>query len=354
MFKPTVQIDLNSIKLNYEQLKEFSGSKPLMVMVKANAYGHGSIEVARKLSSADYFGVSRLHEAVELREAGITNEIVLMEGFFDKEELEYCIFYRLGIVIHQTWQLKLVINSIKKPYDIWVKINTGMNRLGFNPKEVFLVSKELIKAGIHSIKYITHFSHADDVASSVTENQVQCFNNSLTKIDSTLFCSSVSLANSAALINHPVTNCGIIRVGISVYGINVGMESLPLKPAMSFISKVIAINECKANSLVGYSGKWSPNRDTNLAVVAVGYGDGYPRHAKNGTPVVIKNKKYSIVGTISMDMILVDIGNDDINIGDLVELWGGQNCITEVATFSDTICYELMCGLTNRVKKVYL
>lgn len=358
MYYPIAKIDLAAINHNYNLLQEISGHRPIMVMVKANGYGHGIVQVANTLTNADFFGVARLSEALELKYAGIENRIVLVEGFFDSKELQYCIDYSLGFVVHQNWQLDLLLSINFMPFDldIWIKIDTGMNRLGFNPDEVLTVYSTLKNKGYNNIKFMMHFADADNINSEFTLKQSSCFKDVLSKINRTHDYIDTSIANSAALLNFPDSREGIVRAGIAIYGINPlsGPSSIEFKPVMSLLSKVIAIKKCKALSPVGYSGTWKPEYDTTLVVVAIGYGDGYPRHAKNGTPVFIKNKKYPIVGRISMDMLTVDIGQDEVNIGDSVELWGGNISVNEVAANSDTIPYELLCGLTNRVKKDYV
>lgn len=358
MYYPTAKIDLTAISHNFHLLKEISDYNPIMVMVKANGYGHGIVQVANSLKEADFFGVARLSEALELRDAGVKNKIVLIEGFFDSEELQYCIDYSLDFVVHQNWQLDLLmsIEFMTSDIDIWIKIDTGMNRLGFSPEEVSTVYNTLKHQGCNNIKFITHFANADDISSNVTSKQNTCFDDVLFQIDKSSDNLETSVANSAALLNFPINRRGIVRAGIAIYGINPSSKfySQLFKPVMSLLSKVIAIRKCKAFSSVGYSGTWISDRDTSLVVIAIGYGDGYPRHARNGTPVFIKNKKYPLVGRVSMDMITVDIGEDAINIGDSVELWGENVSVNEIASNSDTIPYELLCGLTNRVRKEFL
>lgn len=358
MYYPIAKVDLTALRHNYHLLKEISANRPILAMVKANGYGHGIVQVAKALKQADFLGVARLSEAMQLRNAGVKGKIVLIEGFFDLEELQYCIDYSLDFVIHQNWQLDLLIlTGLMAPsIDIWIKVDTGMNRLGFPPEDVQSVYTALKDQGCKNIKFITHFANADDISSEVTYKQKACFDDVLFKINKDADNSETSVANSAALLNFPVTRLGIVRAGIAIYGIDPSekSDSQSLKAVMSLFSKVIAIRKCKAFSPVGYSGTWQSDHDTRLAVIAIGYGDGYPRHAMNGTPVFINNKKYSLVGRVSMDMITVDIGDDEINIGDSVELWGKNVSVTEVAANADTIPYQLLCGLTNRVQKEYI
>ncbi|MEZ8109570.1 alanine racemase [Vibrio splendidus] len=354
LFRPTAKISLSSLKKNFNTFKSLYSESPIMIMVKANAYGHGMVDVAKCLKLADYFGVARLSEAYELRTHGIENKIVLSEGYFDETEFVLAVDLSLEFVIHQRWQLDILLASSSYSTDnnIWIKVNSGMNRLGFSIDEVFEIYNLLKDSGYNNITLISHLSDADNLESNRTYYQFDKFDKLCTLLG---YGVNRSLSNSACLINYPLLSRGIIRLGISIYGINPSnnIDQFPLVPTMTFESKIIAINSCTKNSLVGYSGRWVCPSNTRLAVVAAGYGDGYPRGIKNGTSVFINGSRFPIVGNISMDMMTIDIGDSDINVGDVVELWGENIGVEEIALSANTIPYCLLCSISSRVERVF-
>ncbi|MFS1909685.1 alanine racemase [Vibrio sp. 10N.286.48.B7] len=354
MLKPKVEIDLKALKYNFDLVKSLSNGSPIMTMVKADAYGHGIIPVASVLKETDYFGVARLDEAILLRENGIKSKILAMEGFFDRSEFHECIENDIDFVIHQSWQVQVLhdFKSYSSSLNVWIKVNTGMNRLGFSPEHALSLYQVLTDNGFVNIKLITHLSSADDVFSDETLKQKLIFSRLVSNTNNPTF----SVSNSADILNNIGRLEGVVRTGLAIYGIDpITPHADRLIPVMTLTSSVIAINNCEANSPVGYSGAWVAPIKTKLAVIAIGYGDGYPRHAISGTPVFINGKTYPLVGAVSMDMITVDIGLDsNVKVGDLVELWGGNLPVSEVATKSKTIPYDLLCSITNRVERCYI
>lgn len=353
---PCVTIDLSSLRSNFDFITQFCGtSRTVVAMIKSDAYGHGIVSVAKALSHADYFGVARSSEAAEIRDAGLDNRIIIFGGFFDEFDLVKCLELGVEFVIHQIWQVKYIVSSGIVPKDarIWIKLDSGMNRLGFKPKDVEFVYEHLSAAGYCNIVFISHLSESDSLRFKKTLKQESLFKDMLNLIG---YSGQTSLLNSGGVLNFNHLPHNIVRCGLAIYGVDPSQKknATTLKPVMTLNSIVIAINFCSVGSEVGYSGTWKSRHNTNLAVVAIGYGDGYPRHAKSGTPVFIKGKRYKLVGRVSMDMITVDIGNDSISVGDSVELWGNNLPIEEVADFSSTIPYDLMVGLTRRVPRIYI
>lgn len=347
-----VEIDLAALSQNLNQVKVFSPEAKVMAIVKANGYGHGIIRVAKELSSADGFGVASIDEAIQLRQNGFLHPIVLLEGVFSKEELELVFHHRLEIVIHSFHQLDWLkdLSASKLAHlSIWIKIDTGMHRLGFNPEDLLAVKDELLKLKIKSINWLSHFSSAESSA-EITQQQINCFTNLTDTV-----AGEKSLANSAAIELFPSAHLDWVRPGIMLYGAGIRKQSLPrFKPVMSFYSQITSLKWIDEAETVGYGDTWKAGRKTLIAIVAVGYGDGYPRQAKNGTPVLISEEIVPLVGRVSMDMISVDVTDiaEKVTIGTKVTLWGEGLSVDSVAESADTIGYELLCGITNRVPKI--
>jgi alanine racemase len=353
--RPTyLQINCEALRHNLQRVREFAPHSKVMGMIKANAYGHGLIEVARALKDADAFGVAFLEEALALRAAGIQNSIVLMEGFFNAAELDQICRHDLEIVVHQYSQLEILEqNKLNKPLTVWLKIDTGLHRLGFLPKEVTAVWQRLracnnVQGEPH---LLSHFASPDDLSKPTTLQQFDCFNTSIIGLNSPR-----SLANSAAIIAWPTIRCEWIRPGIMLYGVSPFTDKTGadynLQPVMTLRSELIAIQPLQKGDAVGYGGVWTCPEDMRLGMVAIGYGDGYPRHAKNGTPVLVNGKITPLVGRVSMDMITVDLRTQpNAKIGDPVVLWGEGLPIELVARSADTIAYELLCSVTPRVRR---
>lgn len=322
-------------------------------MVKANAYGHGLIPVARTLSEADGLAVARLEEAITLRQNGIEARIVLLGTLLSEQDIKDCAEYQLDIVIHNRQSAQTLAQAqIARPLSVWLKIDTGMHRLGLTPEEY----DEIYQLVSHTentseIINMTHFSCADELADPFTQQQLDCFNQLTENLTH-----SKSAANSAALIRYPHAQFDWVRPGIMLYGADPLAEGscMPLRQAMSLTSRVLAIRDLSEQEAVGYGRSWQADRPTRLATVSIGYGDGYPRHAPNGTPVLINQQLATLAGRVSMDLITVDITDcDSVDVGDEVVLWNDQLKATEIARHAETISYELFTSITDRVERTY-
>lgn len=363
MSRPTyMTIDLVSLKHNLLRVRELARDRSVIAMVKANAYGHGLIRVAHALSDADAFGVASLDEGIQLREAGITQPIVLIEGLFNPGELVEAINRNFTLVVHHLPHIEMLESLqigtplydhlIAHPLSIWLKINTGMHRLGFDAEDVHPIYQRLF--ALPWIKkplgFMTHFAKADDITSDATNQQLALFN-SITK-DLVGFR---SLANSAGILAWEKAHGDSIRPGLMLYGASpfshkTGSDH-QLQPVMTLHSKLIAIHQIKKGAKVGYGGTWMAPRNTTIGVVGVGYGDGYPQFAENGTPVLIRGVECPLVGRVSMDMLTVDLGNlPHAELGDSVILWGAGLAVERVAKHCRTSAYEVLTRMTPRPK----
>jgi alanine racemase len=347
------EISLKALKHNLERVRSLAPDSKVLAMIKADAYGHGIEAIAKALPDADALGVARVGEAIELREAGVSSELVLMEGCFDLEEYQQAAVYNLQLVIHTQQQLEAFLElDLTAPLKVWLKLDTGMHRLGFDTDEFHQALSQLKQSSnCHpDIVLMSHMACADDISSSMNQLQVDEFVEAVAKQPYAL-----SMANSATIISMPDMRLDWVRPGLLLYGCSpmVGhvAQDHGLQPVMTFSTKVIAVKTVKAGEFVGYGSRWQATQDTHIAVLAVGYGDGYPRHAQDGTPVMIKGVRYPLVGRVAMDMMTVDIGDTHIQVGDEAILWGGELPAEEVATHADTISYTLFCGITRRVLK---
>lgn len=350
-------IDIDALRHNYQFIQTKCPEAKVIAVIKANAYGHGAVQFAKALPQADAFAVSRLQEAVELREAGILQPILLLEGCFCPEELLCASELNLHTMIHNQRQLEeLGQTELSKPLQVWLKIDTGMHRLGILPEQVDDYYQR-IKASANArseIAFASHFNCADELDSDTTVKQISCFEQA-TKA----YSGPKSLSNSAGTLHWPDAHYDYLRPGIALYGIAPRVESTGkeegLRPVMTLKSKLISVRKHKQGQAVGYGRNWIASRDTRIGVVAMGYGDGYPRTAPSGTPVLVNGRRATIVGNISMDMITVDLGPDaEDQVGDEVVFWGEGLPVEEVALHIGTLAYELVIKLTARVKKSYI
>lgn len=347
-------INLNAVAHNVEQVRKAAPNSKLMAVIKANAYGHGLVRMAKSLDGlVDGFAVARVQEGISLRNAGLWQRVVVLEGFTHREEIFDLIEYDLEASFHSHHQLEVLQHAHRPiPLKIWLKIDTGMNRLGFKANEIALLheklmTNEMIKKPFH---FMTHFANADDINDLKTTQQIELFKKLTQNYDG-----EKSMANSAGILGWQDSQTDWVRAGIMLYGIspfsNSTGKELNLIPIMSLHSRLISVREIAAGETVGYSGTWTSERATKLGVIAVGYGDGYPRYAKNGTPVLVNGERVSLVGRVSMDMIMVDLGlNSKAKAGDSVTLWGEDLPIEEIAQCANTIPYTLTCGITPRVE----
>ena len=341
-------IDLSALQNNLRVARRHASSR-IMAVVKANAYGHGLLRVAEALDEAEGFAMLDVRDAIALREAGFRQTILLLEGFFSADELPLIAEYELASVIHSMQQLAMLdAYPRRNSLQVWLKINTGMNRLGLVPEQVPAAMEKLRShPAVREITLMTHFSHADE-PEGVAE-QLERFR-SLTAA----YRAPRSLANSAALLRYPSTHGEWVRPGIMLYGASpfadTSAQQLGLKPVMTLSSEIISVRELKAGDRVGYAGLFRANTTMRIGTVACGYADGYPRHAPTGTPVLVDGQRTRTLGRVSMDMLGVDLsGIADADVGSRVTLWGAGLPVEEVAGSAGTVSYELMCALTARV-----
>lgn len=351
-------IHLPALRHNLKAAKTFAPNSKILAVIKANGYGHGICRVAQQLVGADGFGVASMDEALQLRQKGFLHRILLLEGLFSDIELPLAIQNRLDIVIHSEHQLQWVLDyQTTAVITVWLKIDTGMHRLGFLANQIPSVIKRLNQSlNIFNIHLMSHLASADEPSLSAiefTKNQIKIFHQVTEN-----FNFPKSLNNSAGLQSYRSSSYDWVRPGILLYGAGQVADTLDkltqLKPVMRLESEVIAMKWVKSGEFVGYGNDWQAPKDTYIAIIAIGYGDGYPRHAVTGTPVLIDGNRVPLIGRVSMDMITVDITKycDDIQIGSLATLWGGELSIDEVAKYANTISYELLCGITSRVPMI--
>ncbi|HET6654791.1 MAG TPA: alanine racemase [Gammaproteobacteria bacterium] len=345
-------IDLGALRHNLSAVRKFAPRSPVMAVVKANAYGHGLPVVARALADADSFAVACIEEALAVREAGLTQPVVLLEGVSSAEALDAALANHFEVVIHDPSQLPLLARlNAADSLTVWLKIDTGMNRLGFPVAAARDVWQQLsVQPGIRQpIGLMTHLANADDPADDFSRVQIERF-----KGFSQDLPGPRSIANSAGIAAWPASHDGWVRPGVMLYGVSPLLESVgadhDLQPAMTVTTRLIAVKQLAAGDRVGYGGSWVAPEPMPVGIAAIGYGDGYPRHAPSGTPVLVNGRRQQLVGRVSMDMIAVDLRGNDAAVGDPVTLWGQGLPVEYVARDAGTIPYELLCGVTQRVK----
>lgn len=354
-----VEVDRKAILHNVEYLKTMVPDSEFIAIIKANAYSHGMGGIAELLhDKVDCFGVARVSEARALRQSGINTPIVVLEGFFPHDDIGFLIDFNLQITVHCKWQID-VLNTLlaEKQITAWFKLDTGMHRLGFNLDEALAEFYRLANccAIRHPINIISHFSSADELPSEQTLKQLELFNKFITSIEDKSLIGKCSIAASGGILAWPMSHYDAVRPGIALYGVSPFVAPITeLKPAMTFKSELIAIRQHKKGDAVGYGQIWSSPKDTQLGVVAMGYGDGYPRNIPANIPVLINGRRVPIVGRVSMDMIVIDLGNDGYDKpGDEVIFWGKDLPVEEIAAYTGISAYELLTRLTNRAKIHY-
>ncbi|RSC28188.1 alanine racemase [Pseudomonas putida] len=340
-------IDLQALRHNYRLARELSGAKALAV-VKADAYGHGAVRCALALEAeADGFAVACIEEALELRAAGIKAPVLLLEGFFEASELALIAEHDLWCVVHSLWQLEAIEQTaVRKPLNIWLKLDSGMHRVGLHPKDYHEAYQRLLASGkVARIVLMTHFARADELDASTTEQQVAVFQAARQGL-----AAECSLRNSPGVLGWPQVPSDWVRPGIMLYGATPfeveQAAAARLQPVMTLQSRIISVRELPTGEPVGYGAKFTSQRPTRVGVVAMGYADGYPRHAPTGTPVVVAGKRTQLIGRVSMDMLCVDLTEvPEAGIGSPVELWGKQVLASDVAQQAGTIPYQIFCNL---------
>ncbi len=353
-------IDLDALRHNYRLARELGGHKVLAV-VKADAYGHGAVRCARALApEADGFGVACVEEALELREAGIRAPILLLEGFFEAEELVLIDRHNLWCVVQAAWQIDAIERSRPThPLTVWLKLDSGMHRLGLSPQEYRGCLQRLqALPQVREVVAMTHFARADELDSPHTREQHLLFHQVIDGqgVNGTELVASV--ANSPALMGWPDTPAQWARPGLMLYGATPFSVPHPvadlLRPVMTLESQVIAVRELPAGEPVGYGARFVTERPTRVGVVAIGYADGYPQFAANGTPVLIDGQRGRLIGRVSMDMLTIDLdAHPAAGMGSHVELWGNHIGASELTEWGATSPYRLLCGL-KRVPRTYV
>ncbi len=346
-------IDLGALRHNLSVVRSLCPHSRVMAMVKADAYGHGLLPVAQALRSADGLAVARLEEALQLRRAGISQPLLLLGSLLDAGDLEICASERIDVEVHDEATAELVCRRRGSPLNVWLKLDSGMHRLGLDPAAFRTTDAWLRRApAVAEVVHMTHFACADELASSRTAQQFETFRQAHGDSDA-----MTSVANSAALIGRPEARGDWVRPGIMLYGDNPLADShpLPLQPVMTLCARVLAIREIDVDEAVGYGARWSSERPSRIATLGIGYGDGYPRHAESGTPVLLNGRRAPLAGRVSMDSITVDVTDiDDVRVGDEAILWGEGLPAAEVARHADTISYELFTSIGSRVSRDYL
>jgi alanine racemase len=342
-------VSATALRHNYWAAKRAAPRSKVFAVVKANGYGHGIERVGRAIPDADGFATLEIEGAVALRERSVLAPILLLEGFFEPAELRTIASSGLATVVHHEEQLRML--EADKPdrlLDVWLKVNTGMNRLGFPPEAARGALERLRATGVpRSITLMTHFATSeepDGVAEAMKRFEAATKGLSLPR----------SLANTAAIFAHPASHADAVRLGIGLYGATPFGDrpaaALGLKPVMTLVSKLIAIQELKPGDCVGYGASFRCERPMRIGVVACGYADGYPRHALSGTPVRVAGVRTKTVGRVSMDMLTVDLSTvPEARLGSPVVLWGEGMPVDDVATAAGTVGYELLCAVAPRV-----
>ena len=348
----TAVIDSSALRANLATTRKLAPDARVMAVIKADGYGHGLVTVAQALADADAFAVARLEEGMALRDAGLDQRIVLLEGVFHAEQMVMAAGLNLELVVHSPEQVAMLEGwQGSHRFPIWLKADTGMNRLGFDASAFLDARRRLtalacIDPGLH---LMTHLACADERENDVTRRQLAAFAELTAGLEG-----ERTIANSAGLMDWPESRADWVRPGIMLYGASPfpGREGHEhdLVPAMRLTSELIAVKTVRAGERVGYGGTWQAAVDTRIGIAAIGYGDGYPRHLGNGTAVRVGGQPGTLAGRVSMDLIAIDVSEaPEAAVGDEVELWGGELPVERAAERAGTIPYELLCGITKRV-----
>lgn len=352
-------IRLGALKHNLDIIRKAAPGSKVMAVIKANAYGHGMVTVAQHLTDVDALAVARVPEAIQLRENGVGKPIILLAGVTDQIELAIAMESGFEPVVHCPEQVELLEATTTGSVTVWLKVDTGMNRLGFPPEDAEGFLRRLRAApAVQEVRLMTHLASADELQSSMTSEQLRQFRPIVDGFDG-----AVSIGNTPGTLGWPEISDAKqefgfrgdnwIRPGIALYGISPFAEQtgvdLGLKPVMQFEARLIATKLLLEGAQVGYRGTYISDRDTRLGVISAGYGDGYTRHFRSGTPVLLNGRKVPLIGNVSMDMIAVDLGPDaEDAVGSVATLWGDGLPVEEVAPWAGAISYELVCGVMNR------
>ncbi len=347
-------VDLAAARHNLDVARRLAPGSKVMAAIKADGYGHGAVGLARALKSADAFAVACLEEALVLREAGIDQPVVLLEGILSSAEAEEAAAERLQVVVHDHWQLLLLDALGSKPVSVWIKLDSGMHRLGFPLTEAAALYR-FVQSRPHweFCGWLTHLACADEMDNGFTRRQVAAFTSALGALPGPR-----SIANSAGLIGWPEARADWVRPGLMLYGASPfpdrSAADLGLKPVMRVESRLIAIHDFAEGEGIGYGQSYRCPQDMKVGVAAIGYADGVHRSLPSGSPVLVQGTRVPMIGRVSMDMITIDLrAVPKARIGDAVRIWGEGLPVEEVAARAGTLAYELLCGLTQRVHVVY-
>jgi alanine racemase len=345
-------IDINALRHNLNVIRVRAGRARIIAVVKANAYGHGLVGAALSLRAADAYAVARLEEGMALRAAGLSKRIVLLEGIFTAAQLEDAAHERLDLVVHDACQIELLERARNADrFALWLKIDTGMHRLGFAPRDFAAALARIrdLTPAPRELRLMTHLACANERDERITSEQLLRFRDTTRGLEY-----ETSIANSAGVFGNYAPGCQWVRPGLALYGASpfedVSATQLGLKPAMTLRSAVIAVRRVPRGECVGYGSAWTAARDSQVAIVAAGYGDGVHRSLGSGSPVLINGQRAAMAGRISMDMLAVDVtGLDAVEVGAPAVLWGEGLPVEEVARHAGTLAYELLCGVSQRV-----
>jgi len=345
-------IHLDALRANLARIRALSGKAKVMAVVKADAYGHGLERCARALTDADAFGVASIADGLRLRAAGHRNRIVVLSGPDAANDLAELRRLNLEAVIHHDSQLEILAADRGSPrLRVWLKLDTGMHRLGFPAERAVELHARLraMPSVDPDIVLMTHFASSDEFDNDLTARQIETFEDATRALEA-----ERALSNSAGVLGWPRARGDWVRVGGLLYGLSVNEgrtgADFGFKPAMTLSTRLIAINRIRRGERVGYGSTYECSEDMDIGVAAIGYGDGYPRSAPSGTPVLVNDARASIVGRVSMDLITLDLRNaPNARVGDTVTLWGPTLPVEIVARHAGTISYELTCGVTRRV-----
>lgn len=352
------QIDLAALAHNFSVARRCCApDKKLFAVVKANAYGHGAEAAVSALYNADGFAVCSLEEAAPVRAlAHPEQRILLLEGVFQAQEYLQAAQWQLDVVIHHPQQAQwLLAQELAAPLNVWLKLDSGMHRLGLSPAELAEVYAQLKGASqVAELNLLSHLACADERGHELNEAQLEAFLDQLPERE----FNQLSLANSAALLTLPAMHMDWLRPGLMLYGASpctgLSAQELGLTAVMSLRSEVLAVREVAAGESIGYGASWLAVKPARIATIACGYADGYPRHAPTGTPVLVGGQRVPLVGRVSMDLLTVDVSDlPAVAVGTPVELWGAQLSVDEVAAHAGTLSYELLSQVTARVPRRY-
>lgn len=350
-------IQLARLSHNLNIVRSFAPKSKIMAVVKADAYGHGLIQTAQALNQADAFAVSCANEALELRAAGILHPIICLQGYSNAQQLQQIVDANIQAVIHSDFQIRLLNEcNLKQALQVWLKIDTGMTRLGIYPEETKSTYQKLLDTKrVAKIRFMTHFANADLLEEKSIHSQLQKF----TQATNAFPDCEKSTANSAATLAYSSSQFDWVRPGLALYGLSpfqlghIQPDTSSLRPVMSLYAPLIAIKYCRKGDSIGYGGTYTCSQDMRIGIVAIGYADGYPRSIASNTKVSVNSAITQILGRVSMDMLTIDITDIDADIGDDVELWGDEISATEIANHANVISYELLCGISGKVDRQY-